>query len=83
MADLEVVPPADENLVAWRLGRLEKALEELAKKFDAFQDLSKAVTINTEKIASLEKSRDRLIAALSIVSTGLIALVFQRITEVI
>ena len=82
MAELEVIPP-DDNVVAWRLGRLEKALEDLGKKFDSFQDLSKAVTINTEKIGSLEKSRDRLIAALSVVSTGLLALVFQRITEVI
>lgn len=82
MADLDVVPEG-ESIVTWRLGRVEKSLEDLGKKFDNFSELVKTVTVLSEKVNSLEKSRDRLIAGISVVGTGTIMLFVQQIAKVV
>lgn len=79
MDSLEVVPPEDDKVVAWRLGRVEKALEQLVSKLDSFQEVFKSVTILQEKVSSLEKSRDRFIGALAVVSTGTVMLIIREI----
>lgn len=70
--------PEGESLTAWRLGRVEKALETLNSKLDTIGSIKETVIIHTEKIASLERSRDRLIAAISVLATGLVLLGLER-----
>lgn len=70
--------PEGENLTAWRLGRVEKSLETLNSKLDTIGSVKETVIVHSEKIASLEKSRDRLIAAISVLATGLIMLGLER-----
>lgn len=70
--------PEGENLTAWRLGRVEKSLETLSSKLDYIGSIKETVIVHSEKIASLEKSRDRLIAAISVLATGLVMLGLER-----
>lgn len=77
--NIETIPPDGENLAAWRLGRLEKAVEQVDSKIDGFNAVKENVLINQEKIRSLEKSRDRMIAALSGLSVGFVLLAVEAI----
>ncbi len=81
--NLDSVTESGEGIVVWRLGRVEKALEELDKKLDAVAALKDTVIVHSEKIASLEKSRDRMIAAVSILGTGTIMLGIQQLARII
>ena len=78
MMEIEDVLPEGESLTAWRLGRVEKALESLNSKLDLLGSVKETVIVHSEKIASLERSRDRLIAAISVLATGLVLLGLER-----
>ena len=78
-----VVFEVNEEVLKKGLGRVEKSLEDLGKKFDNFSELVKTVTVLSEKVNSLEKSRDRLIAGISVVGTGTIMLFVQQIAKVV
>jgi type IV secretory pathway component VirB8 len=70
--------PEGESLTAWRMGRVEKALEELGRKLDQIGSIKETVIVHSEKIASLERSRDRLIAAISVLATGFVMMAVQQ-----
>ena len=72
----------NENLTAWRLGRVEKGIEELSNTLKQFAEISDRVLTNSLKIQSLEKSRDRMITALSILGTSTLMIVVQQIFNV-
>lgn len=76
--EIDDVLPEGESLTAWRLGRVEKALEALNSKLDLLGSVKETVIVHSEKIASLERSRDRLIAAISVLATGLVLLGLER-----
>lgn len=78
MMEMEDILPEGESLTAWRLGRVEKSLESLNTKLDLIGSIKETVIVHTEKIASLERSRDRLIAAISVLATGLVLLGLER-----
>lgn len=71
------------TLIAYRLGRLEKQLEEnnrgtvsrfenLTLKLEGLGDIEKYARENRIRIEMLEKSRERLVGVISVVATGLI-----------
>jgi hypothetical protein len=82
MDNLEIVPEG-ETLMAYRLGRVERSLEELNRKLDSIADIRTQVLTNSLKITSLEKSRDRLIAGVSVIGTGVIMLSLQTLFDII
>lgn len=82
----------DENtsLVAWRLGRVEKAVEKveenntnqnkaLMDKLDSFGEIKEQVVKNTINIDSLLTSRSRMIAMVSVLATGVFILLVERL----
>lgn len=80
----------DRTLVAYRLGRLEKQVEEsnrqnvarhesLIIRLDDLNRISQFASENRLRIEMLEKSRDRLIGALAVVATGTIMLAIQTV----
>lgn len=81
--DITESVPEGETLTAWRLGRVERSLEEIAKKLDTFANLREVLVVHSEKIASLERSRDRLIAGISVVATGTVMLILNLFFEVV
>jgi len=79
-----------ETLVSYRLGRLEKQIENVEKsnvlrheslviKLEKLGDLEKFAAENRLRIELLEKSRERLIGVISIVATGTVMLTVQMI----
>jgi hypothetical protein len=77
-----------ETLVSYRLGRLEKQIENVEKsnvlrheslvlKLEKLGDLEKFAAENRLRIELLEKSRERLIGVVSIVATGTVMLIVQ------
>lgn len=82
MLETEDGLPDGETLTAWRLGRVEKALEELGKKLDTIGSIKETVIVHSEKIASLERSRDRLIAAISVLATGFVMMAVQQAFQI-
>lgn len=75
--------PDQKSLIAYRVGRLEKAVENVATKVDLMNETKDQVNENTIRIAYLEKSRDRLIAGLSIVATTVVAVIIMQILGVV
>ncbi len=82
----------DENeiLISYRLGRLEKQVEEadrnstarhsdLVMKLEAFGKLEKFAAENRIRIEMLEKSRDRMIGVVSVIGTGVVMVFVQMI----
>jgi hypothetical protein len=82
MSDLEIVPEG-ENLMAWRLGRVEKTLETIDEKLDSFSSISTRVEVNSIRVASLEKSRDRMVAAITVLGTSMILMLIQMVFNIV
>lgn len=87
-------PEDKTNLTAYRLGRLEKSVEhfdvnarnrddKIIEKLELLSHLSEKVAKHTWQIAGLEKSRDRLIAAVSAVGTGVVMIIVNAIFKVV
>lgn len=59
-----------EDTELYRLGRVEKALDDIVGKLDNYQVL-------VHRIAALEKSKDRIMGALITLGLGLVLLAFR------
>lgn len=79
-----------ETLVSYRLGRLEKQLEEyersnivrhenLVFKLEGLNEVNAHSKENRLRIEMLEKSRDRLIGVVSVLGTGTVMVIVQMI----
>lgn len=84
----------EETLVAYRLGEVEKGVKEIAvslgirdqqinDKLDRFIAIREQVAINSLQIANLIKSRDKLISAMVVISTGLILTIFNAVFKIL
>lgn len=80
----------DDILISYRLGRLEKQLEEYERnnvvrheafivKLEGLGKLEKFAAENRIRIEMLEKSRDRLIGVVSVLATGTVMVVVQML----
>lgn len=67
---------ADDNntLISYRVGRIEKTLEGMDKKLD---DMN--VSVIVEKVQSLEKSRDRLVTAITGAYVVILGVIIERL----
>lgn len=71
-------PTEGENIVAYRLGEVEKTVKETNSKLDGLLEIRNDIAINSLKIANLEKSRDRLITVISLLGTGVVMLFLEQ-----
>lgn len=81
---------SNKGLIAYRLGRVEKAVEQVERnntaqneklltKLESFGEIREQVVKNTIVIESLLRSRDRLITAVAAVATGMVMIILEQV----
>lgn len=71
------------ELVAYRLGRVEKAVEATNQKLDTLTELGQQVSKNSWRLDSLEASRTRTYQFLTGIATALIIVMLQLFFKMI
>ena len=86
--------PDGESLVAWRLGRLEKAVdqinthsiardEKIIEKLEQIGEVSQKVSQNTWRIQSLESSRSSIYKFLTGIASAVTLIILEMIFNLI
>lgn len=92
--DAEDETPKGESLVAWRLGRLEKAVdqinnlsisrdEKIIEKLEQIGEVAQKVSQNTWRIQSLEASRSNIYRFISGIASAVILIVLEMIFNLV
>lgn len=86
--------PEGEPLVAWRLGRLEKAVdqinthsiardEKIIEKLEQIGEVAQKVSQNTWRIASLEASRANIYRFLSGIASAVFLIILEMVFNLV
>lgn len=92
--DTDEETPKGESLVAWRLGRLEKAVdqinslsigrdEKIIEKLEQISEIAQKVSQNTWRIQSLEASRNSIYRFLSGLASAVILIILEMVFDII
>lgn len=85
--DQDTAPPNSSNeLMIWRLGKVEKLVEtnhtDIVTRLDRLGELSQEVKEHGWRLNSLEKSRERILMVLVTLATGTIMIAIQQIFNI-
>lgn len=73
----------NDGLIIYRLARVERTTESIEASLKIISEIQSDVKKNSWRIENLEKSRERTIAALTVIATSVFLLLIQQVLTIV